>query len=104
MLTSYNPEARRKQKMKSDDRTLVLVPMQGKTVKDVTGKADPRLFNGENNIHGIYDEMSGMWSLKYEVGGLPEPLKQRFLTFGDAEQAVRQYFSKRNVTVLEVVD
>ena len=104
MLTSYDPEARRKQKMKSDDRTLILVPMEGKNPRDSKGNIDPRLFNGENNLHGIYNEMTGMWYLKYEVGGLPEPLKQQFLTFGDLETTVRQYFAKRNVTVLEIVD
>lgn len=103
MLTTYDPDSRRKQKMKSDDRILVLVPMEGKNPRDSKGNIDPRLFSGENNLHGIYSETSGMWFLRYETGGLPEPLKQQFITFDDLETTVRRYFKTRNVTVLEVI-
>lgn len=104
MISNYDVEARRKEKMRSDDRVLVLQPMSGKTVKDVLGKADPRLFSGENNLHIIYDEIKGMWKLRYDVGGLPEILKQEFTTFNTAVDAVKKYFASRNVEVVRIID
>lgn len=104
MISNYDVEARRKEKMRSDDRVLVLQPMAGKTPRDVLGKVDPRLFGGENNLHVIYDEISGMWKLRYDLGGLPEPLKQQFTTFNTAVDAVKKYFETRNVEVASILD
>lgn len=99
MIINYDVETRRKSKMKDDDRVLVLKVMDGKSPRDTAGKIDPRLFSGENNLHVIYDENTGMWSFRYDVGGLPEPLKQKYTEFQDAVTVARQYFAKRNVQI-----
>jgi len=104
MLEMYDVEARRRGKMKSDDRTFVLRPMEGKNPRDTKGNVDPRLFQGENNLHAIYDDIKGMWTLRYEVGGLPEALKQKFTTFSDCEDTVRRYFANRSVEIEKVID
>ena len=104
MISNYDVEARRKEKMRSDDRVLVLRPMSGKSPRDVLGQVDPRLFSGENNMHVIYEDTSGMWKLRYDVGGLPESLKQKFTTFNSAVDAVKKYFETRNVEVTSIID
>lgn len=104
MISNYDIEARRKAKMRSDDRVFVLQPVQGKSAKDILGRADPRLFTGENNLHAIYDDITGMWRLRYDMGALPEPLKQKFTTFNTAVDAVKKYFSSRNVEITKIID
>ena len=104
MISNYDVEARRKAKMRSDDRVLVLEPTKGKNPRNTLGHIDPRLFNGENNIHIIYDDIKGLWKLRYDVGGLPEPLKQNFTTFNTALAAVKKYFETRNVEIVKVID
>lgn len=104
MISNYDVEVRRKAKMRSDDRILVLQPKRGMTAKDCVGRTDPRVFTGENNLHIIYDNITGMWKLKYDFGGLPETLKQCFTTFGTALSAVKKYFDNRNVEVVKVID
>ena len=104
MISNYDIEARRKAKMRSDDRVLVLEATPGKNPRNTNGNIDPRLFTGENNLHVIYDDTSGMWKLRYDVGGLPEPLKQKFTTFNTAVDAATKYFETRNVSVVKVID
>lgn len=101
---TYDIEARRRGKMRSDDRILILKVMEGKTAKDYAGKVDPRLFSGENKLHGIYDPQSGMWNMRYQTGSLPEPLRQKFMTFEELEMAARKYFATRNVEISGVID
>lgn len=104
MISNYDVEARRKAKMRSDDRVLVLKVMDGKKPRDVLGHIDPRCFSGDNNLHVIYDDTKGMWKLRYDVGGLPEPLKQNFTTFNTAVAAAKKYFETRNVEIARVID
>lgn len=101
-LTTYDPEARRDSKMKSDDRVLVLQVMDGKKPISSTGNVDQRLFSGDNNLHATYDQQTGMWSMNYEVGGLPGGLQRKFTTFPDLLTYVREYFHDRNVKIAEV--
>jgi hypothetical protein len=98
----YDIEERRKNKMNSDDRILVLKPMDGKKPTDSAGKIDPRLFSGENKLHGVFDPRSGMWNMKYEMGALPGALQEKFLEFNDLVAAAKRYFKTRNVDVTEV--
>lgn len=101
---SYDIEARRKSKMMSDNRVLILKVMEGKTAKDYSGKVDPRLFTGENKLHGIYDPQSGMWNMRYQTGILAEPLRQKFTTFEDLYAFAKKYFATRNVEIAGVID
>lgn len=101
---NYDIEARKKNKMMSDDRILVLKVMEGKTAKDYSGKVDPRLFSGENQVHGVYDPQTGMWNMRYRTGALPGALQQKFMTFDDLYAFAKQYFATRNVEIAGVID
>lgn len=97
--TTTSPKERKK------DRILVLRPKEGEKAKSSTGLIDPRLFTGENKLHAIMDERSRMWYLKYEQGGLPPVLKGiRFTKFDFLLKYVSEYFKKRNIQIVEVID
>jgi hypothetical protein len=101
---SYDIEARRKDKMMSDDRVLVLKTMDGKKATDSAGKIDPRLFTGENKLHAVYDPRSGMWNMRYETGAIPGALQQKFVEFHELEAFARAYFKTRNVEIVDVIN
>ena len=98
----YDVEARRKQKMKSDDRLIILKPIDGKKTLSSTGMPDKRLFTGENKLHAVLDLRTGMWHLHYEIGALPGGLKGNWTLFSELEKHVRAYFKSRNVEVTEI--
>lgn len=97
-MTLENPSARK------SDRILVLRPIDGTKPKSSTGLVDPRLFNGTNALHAIQDPRTCNWYFKYEQGGLPEPLKQRFTSFNLALEHARVYYKSRNTQIVEVID
>lgn len=97
-------ESRRREKMKTNDRVLVLKAIDGKSAKNSAGVVDSRLFTGENKLHGLYDERTGLWNLRYETGALPGALQQKFGTFTELEDFARKYFASRNVEVLEIIN
>ena len=99
----WNVEERQSEKMRSDERTIVLKVKDGLSAKDVLGKTDPRLFNGENALTAVKD-INGLWYMKYKVGAVPAPLKQKFTKFNDLVQQAAQYFRTRNIEILEVRD
>lgn len=90
--------------VRNTDRILILKPKEGEKVLSSTGLTDPRLFSGENKLHALKDLKSNLWSFKYEMGGLPESLKQKYTTFDRALQAAKNYFLRRNVDIVDVVD
>lgn len=101
---SYDIEARRRAKMFSNDRILVLRVMEGKKALSSGGLVDSRLFTGENKLHGVYDDRTGMWNMKYETGGLPGALQQKFITFEDLVDCAKVYFKSRNVEVSGIIN
>lgn len=101
---SYDIEERRKAKMRSDDRILILKVAEGKQAKDSAGKVDPRLFSGANKLHGVYDERTGMWNMRYETGGLPGGLQEKFSEFEDLVAHAKKYFKTRNVEIAGIID
>jgi len=101
-IVQYDVEERRRNKMKSDDRILVLRPIDGKTALSSTGSVDKRLFNGENKLHAIYDDVKGMWTMHYDVGGLPGGLQHQFTEFSPLLEHARNYFKRRNVEITQV--
>lgn len=101
---NYDIEERRRSKMRSDNRVIILKTMEGKTAKDYAGKIDPRLFTGENRLHAVYDPQKGMWNMRYETGAIPAPLQQKFMTFEDLLAHAKQYFLGRNIEVAGVID
>ncbi len=89
---------------RSEDKVLVLAPMEGKKVLDSIGNTDPRLFKGGNSLHAVKDLTTGLWYCKYEVGDVPQVLKQKFTKFGDLLKFTEAYFKRRNIVITEVID
>lgn len=71
--------------------------------KNTDGMLDNRLFNGGNNLNAILED-NGLWSLRYDHGLVPEPLKQKFTSFSMALRTAKYYFDSRNVDVKEIID
>lgn len=89
-------------RMHSDDRILVLEVIDGKKPLSSIGMVDPRLFKGGNKLHAIRDPNDNLWYVRYEAGGLQEPLKQKWTRFSLLLAFCRDYFEKRNLTIKEV--
>lgn len=101
---NYDIEARRRAKMLSNDRILILRVIEGKKPLSSGGVVDSRLFTGENKLHGVFDERTGMWNMKYETGGLPGALQQKFITFEDLVSCAKTYFKTRNVEIAGIIN
>lgn len=81
-------------------RVFKITQKPGVTAKNSTGLVDPRLFKGGNNLNAFQDSATCLWFLKYDIGGLPEELKdRRFTHFKDLHDYVKRYFSKRGLDV-----
>lgn len=87
--------------LRRTDRILVLAKIDPKTKADMM---DPEVFEGKNNLHAVMDNSTCLWSFKYERGLPPEPLRQRFTNFNTLKAAAENYFSKKNVRIVEVID
>lgn len=85
----------------SDDRLIKISPMEGFNPESEAGLVDKRLFQGDNKLHATIDPQTSLWSLKYEKGGLPEPLKQKFTSYKKLMETVKHYFNKRKLKVTE---
>jgi len=92
------------EKMRSDDRILVIKQRPGEKTKDATGLIDYRLFKGGNRLHAMKDPITNLWMFRYEMGVLPEPLKQKFTGFQALFNHATTYFSKRGLEIVEVQD
>lgn len=99
----YDIEERRKNKMNSDDRVLVLKVIDGKKAMNSSGLVDPRLFTGENRLHAVFDTRTGMWNMRYETGGLPGALQQKFVEFSDLVEAAKKYYAGRNIEIVDIL-
>lgn len=91
-------------KLKQDDRILVLRPMEGLKAKSSTGIVDNRLFNGENKLHAIMNPATCLWRMKYEDGVVPVPLQGEYTNFKSLKNVAERYFKSRNVELIEVID
>lgn len=104
MIRNYDLADKRRAKMRSDDRVLVLKPIPDHKIKSSTGMTDKRLFTGENKLHAVMNTDTCIWSMKYEMGGLPEPLKEQFTTFDKLLAHARKYYNSRGLDIIEVQD
>jgi hypothetical protein len=86
------------------DRVFTLTPRPGEKTLTESGLVDNRLFKGENRLHAIMDSPTCHWFMKYEKGGLPEPLKGRYTSFPKLVEAATHYFNSRGVDVKEILD
>lgn len=91
-------------KMKSPDRILVLKAIEGKKPLNTLGVADPRLFTGENKLHAVMDSDTCLWKLKYDMGIVPEGMKGTFTGFRALKKFADEYYSRRNIEIVEVKD
>jgi len=91
-------------KERSDDRLLFLKVQEGKSPHTTTGLIDKRLFTGENKMHAVMDSETSLWAIKYDKGGLPEALKQKFTSFSKLKNYVEIYFKGRNIEIEKIVD
>lgn len=91
-------------KLKSDDRLLVVKPMEGYKPLSSTGLVDPRLFSGENRLHAKKNAQGTLWEMKYDAGSVPELLKVKFTTFDQLYDYAKKYFNKRQLDIVEVID
>ena len=89
-------------KIRKTDRILLLKAREGATSS--TGLIDNRLFTGENKLHAIMHPRTLLWFFKYEHGGLPELLKQKFTNFNAAHDHAKKYFNSRGVEIVGIVD
>lgn len=93
-----------KSKQHSPHRTLVLEPIPGKHPTNTLGLVDKRLFTGGNNLYALQGPTNDLWTLRYESGVLPLPLKQSFTSFRKLYQFAEEYFGKRGLHIVEVID
>lgn len=91
-------------KEQSTDRVFKLTQRPGtKTLTD-TGLVDQRLFKGDNRLHAVMEPASCHWFMRYDKGGLPEPLKGRYTSYPKLVEAAATYFSARGVDIKETFD
>jgi hypothetical protein len=88
--------------MRTSDRLLSLKLIDDKAPMSSTGLIDRRLFTGDNKLHAVTDAQTGMWSLRYEQGKLPQAFQCSFTSFKALMKFASAYFLKRNVMVEEV--
>lgn len=90
--------------MRATDRIIMIKPMGGKKPTSGTGLVDSQLFTGGNKLHAIQDTNTTLWSLKYERGVLPIPLKAKWTSFSALMAYLKRYFNNRNLEIVEVID
>lgn len=91
-------------KNRTDDRVIVLKPMEGVNTLNSKGIIDNRLFNGINKLHARKADQGDFWHLQYELGDIPPALKGQFTTFSKCLAYTTDYFKKRNIEVVGVED
>lgn len=100
----FDLELRAKAKMHSLDRIIVLRPMDGKKSLSSAGTVDNRLFNGENRLHAVWDVNSGAWEVRYDKGIIPAALDMKFTELTQLIDMVRNYYARRNIEIVEILD
>jgi hypothetical protein len=98
-----NPTPNTDSLLMSNDRILILKPIDGTNSSSSKGLIDNRLFTGGNRLHAVMDEQTCLWSFRYDHGFVPQDLKQQWTSFQGAMKAAKVYFLNRNVEVKEVL-
>ena len=97
MLASLAAISPDRTKMTSDDRILALEITDGK-------KANDSLVDKDNNLHAVLLQ-NNLWTLKYEHGFLPGPLRnQSFTNFNALLRFVKEYIERRGMKIKEIID
>ena len=91
-------------KMHSDQRYLIIRPMEGQHSLSSTGLVDNRVFQGGNTVYAMRDPLTDLWVIKFASGSPPGPLRQQFTTLPMLIEFARVYLAKRNLNLVEVID
>src|SRR5438445_10985282 len=89
---------------RSTDIIIDLKPREGEGTKNTSGITDNRLFTGENKLHAVMDTQNTLWTLRYEKGVTPEPFKGQWTSFSKILNFVKDYYAKRNIDVVGIID
>jgi hypothetical protein len=89
---------------RASDIIFKLKKKEGEVGITSTGLIDNRLFTGTNNLHAIMDKQTCLWHLQYDSGILPLELKTQYTSYKKALAAVTDYFNRRNIEIVDVVD
>lgn len=91
--------------MRKSDRVIKLKIIDGEKGLDKNGQVDPRLLNGGgNDLHAVMDPQTCLWTLHFEKGMIPMPLRQQFTSFSMTKKHVEAYYRGRNIEIAEVQD
>lgn len=88
--------------MRKTERVLVLEKFDPKQ-KDI-GLVDPRVFSGQNELRGVMDLSTGLWTLQYKHGHIPPQLRNKFTSFKFLLQHAEAYFKTKNIKIVKVID
>jgi hypothetical protein len=91
-------------KLKKDDRVLVLKIIDGERPLTSLGMVDKSLFTGGNNLHAVADPQSGFWRCYYDHGKVPEALSGTWTSYERLLFDVEAYLRKRNIEIEKVID
>lgn len=91
-------------KLKKDDRVLVLKIIDGEKPLSSIGMVDKSLFTGGNNLHAKFDTQQGMWYCAYDRGAVPEAISSKWTSYSQLLFDVEAYLKKRNVEIEKVID
>lgn len=88
----------------TDDKTLVIKPIEGVKPRSTSGLVDSRIFTGKANVHAKCDRQTNLWGIHYAQGILPQPLRQKFTTYSALIEFVDGYFRRRGLYIAEVIE
>lgn len=88
---------------RAQDIVFKLKPREGLQL-NTSGIVDRRLFLGGNSLHAKMNKQTCLWRCEYEMGELPPQLKGQFTSFNKIYDAIRVYFDKRNIDIIETID
>src|SRR4051812_42164246 len=89
--------------IRKTDIVLSLKPREGGATNN-SGMIDNRLFKGTNKLHAIMDSQTSLWRFKYDQGIVPVVMQQQFTSFYKLLDFAKNYFSNRNVDIVEILD
>lgn len=101
MVSLFEPNT---EKMRSTSRQLILEAKRDGKVLATSGKASKQIFTGRNRLYLTMDEQTCLWSFHYDAGVVPPALNQSFTSFKDAFYFAKNYFDKRGIDIVEVID
>lgn len=93
-----------KDKLKKDDRILVLKVIDGEKPLSSIGMVDKTLFTGGNRLHARYTVQTGWWNCYYDHGKIPEAISGTWTSFDKLHFDVQAYMKKRNIAIEQVLD